>query len=436
MQFSTIYAVFIRDFRKQKKRITLTIIALCWGTISIMLLLGFGEGMHRQLSLNQKGMGEGIAVIWGGQTTIPYRGLGKGRPIMFHAEDVEYLKSRVPELKEVGGEYHRYGVSVRYGKRVVSEHINGVTPNYEEMRFHIPQLGGRMINELDMKLKRRVVFLGDRLMNRLFGSDTTQGMTMEDFFKPGKSTVTSQEVIGKEILINGIPFTVVGVSTHKMQMNAYSGMDQDKATIPATTFKAIFGDPYLDNMVYMPYDVSKMKIAEQKVYEAFSAKYKFDPTDKRAIQIWDVAENQRQFNNMLLGIKIFLGIIGGLTLLIASVGVANIMYVSIKERTREIGIKMAVGARRAYILTQFLLEAMIITFVGGFLGMAISISATEGFKRVNIDSGVLNFMGRPTISMEIGLIVVGILGVLGLLAGFFPALKASSVSPVQSLRYE
>jgi putative ABC transport system permease protein len=165
-------------------------------------------------------------------------------------------------------------------------------------------------------------------------------------------------------------------------------------------------------------------------------KYKFDPTDKRALGIWDVAENQRETDNVLLGIKIFLGIIGGLTLLIAAVGVANIMYVSIKERTREIGIKMAVGARRSYILTQFLLEAILITFTGGFLGMFISVAATEAFKRVDIESEVLAFMGRPTISIEIGLVVVGILGIMGIMAGLFPAMKAASVSPVESLRYE
>src|SRR5512138_2873589 len=138
MQWSTVYNVFVRDFRKQKKRIALTVVALCWGTISIMLLLGFGEGLHRQLTINSKGMGEGISVLWGGQTTIPYKGLGKGRPIMFVPEDVDYLKSRIPELKEIGGEYHRWGVSVKNGTRIVSEHINGVSPNYQTMRNHIP----------------------------------------------------------------------------------------------------------------------------------------------------------------------------------------------------------------------------------------------------------------------------------------------------------
>jgi putative ABC transport system permease protein len=343
----------------------------------------------------------------------------------------------VPELREVGGEYQRWGAEIRNGTRVVSEHVNGVTPNYEEMRYHIPRMGGRMINDLDMKLKRRVVFLGERLMERLFGTDTVKSEDeISDYFSGPKETVKAEDVVGKEVLINGIPFTVVGVMVHKMQMNSYEGMDEDKATIPLTTFRAIFGDPWLDNLIYAPYDLDQMKSVEVKVREALAAKYKFDPKDDRALSLWDVAASNREMNNVLLGIKIFLGIIGGLTLLIASVGVANIMYVSIKERTREIGIKMAVGARRIYILTQFLLEAILITFTGGFLGMGISIAATEIFKRIDIKSDVLSFMGRPTISIEIGLIVVSILGIMGLLAGLFPALRAASVSPVESLRYE
>jgi putative ABC transport system permease protein len=434
MQWSTIYNVFVRDFRKQKKRITLTIVALCWGTISIMLLLGFGEGLSTQMSVNGKGMGEGISVLWPGQTSLPFKGMGKGRPIRFVPEDVDYLKAKIPEMKAVGGEYHRWGTSIKYGDKIVSEHVNGIAPNYKEMRNHIPAIGGRMINDLDMKYKRRVVFLGNKLAERLF-SDKPQNEDLW-FQESPEAKRIQQEAIGKQILINGIPFTVVGVQIHKMQMNSYSGMDADKASIPGTTFEAIFGDPYLDNIIYMPNEVNQMKDVEKKVYEVLGQKYKFDPKDERALGIWDVAENQRETDNVMTGIKIFLGIIGGLTLLIAAVGVANIMYVSIKERTREIGIKMAVGARRSYILTQFLLEAILITFTGGFLGMFISLGITEGFKRIDIQSEVLAFMGRPTISWDIGFVVVAILGVMGIMAGLFPAMKAASVSPVESLRYE
>jgi len=380
-----------------------------------MLLLGFGEGLHQQLSINNKGMGEGIVVLWGGTTSKPYKGLGKGRPIEFIEDDIDYLSRKMPELKYVGGEYSRWGITVKYGDKVLSEHVTGVTPNYEQMRFHIPQMGGRMINAEDVKLRRRVAFLGADLKVRLFGDE---------------------DPIGKQITLNSIPFTVVGVEVKKMQMNMYSGPDGDKVSMPLTTFSAVFGNRYLETVIYSPHSFDNMKGIEKRVFGVMGSKYKFDPTDDKALWVWDVVAGQKEMNLVLMGIQIFLGIIGGLTLLIAGVGVANIMYVSIKERTREIGIKMAVGARKSYILTQFLFEALLITFLGGFFGMAVSYILTEGFKRIPIKSDVLDFMGRPTISWEIGLIVVFILGLLGGLAGLFPALKASSVNPVESLRYE
>ncbi|HVP07758.1 MAG TPA: ABC transporter permease [Candidatus Acidoferrum sp.] len=415
MRTSIVYNVFMRDFRKQKKRITLTLIALAWGTISIMLLLGFGEGLHRQLTVNQKGIGDCIAVLWGGQTTIPYKGMGKGRPIRLHPEDVEFLRTRVSDLAEVGGEYSRWGLKLKYQNTYLNEHVTGIMPNYELMRNFIPQMGGRMINADDMEFKRRVIFIGSSLKNRLF---------------------KEEEAIGKQVIINSIPFTVVGVMIPKMQMSSYEGMDEDQCAMPATTFQAIFGDPYLDDIIYMPKIAKEMKSVETQVRTALASKYKFDPKDDRAVQVWDVAESLREMSKVLIGLKIFLGIIGGLTLLIAGVGVANIMYVSIKERTREIGIKMAVGARKVHILLQFLMEALIITFSGGVLGMVVSYFMIEGFKGIPIKSDVLDFMGRPTLSMGIGITVIVILGLMGLASGLFPAMKAASVNPVDSLRYE
>jgi putative ABC transport system permease protein len=415
MRFSIIYNVFVRDFRKQKKRITLTLVALAWGTISIMLLLAFGEGLHRQMSLNSKGMGDNIGVMWSGQTSIAYKGMGKARPIRLFKEDPEFLAERIPEIKTIGGEYSRWGVKVRYADKVLNEHVSGIPPSYEDMRFHIPQAGGRMVNRVDMEKRRRVVFLGSDIKQRLFGDENP---------------------IGKRITLNSIPFTVIGVMIEKMQMSNYEGMDEDILAIPATTFKAIFGDPWLDYIVYEPHDPDQMPLIERKIFEAMGARYRFDPKDDRALSIWDTVAGSREFDNIMVGIKMFLGIIGFLTLLTASVGVANIMYVSIKERTREIGIKMAVGARKAYILTQFLIEALIITFVGGFGGMAVSYLLTEGFKRIPLESDVLDFMGRPTVSLEVGITVVVILAIMGITSGLFPAMKASSVNPVESLRYE
>lgn len=415
MNLRLIYNLFIRDFRKQKKRIALTMLALVWGTISIMMLLAFGEGLHQQLSVNRAGMGDNIGILWGGSTSIPYRGLGKGRRIPLYKEDPNYLKERIPEIKYIGGEYHRWGAKIKLDNKFLSEHVVGVTPEWEHMRAYIPKAGGRMINALDIEKRRRTAFLGHSLKRRLFGD---------------------VDPIGKQILVHGAPFTIVGVMIDKMQMNSYSGSDTDVLAMPSTTFKAVFGDPFLDNIVYQTEKPGQMKMVEEKIFQAMGAKYRFDPTDDEALSIWDTVEGSREFNNILLGIKIFLGIIGFLTLLIAGVGVANIMYVSIKERTREIGIKIAVGARRSIILTQFLLEALLITFSGGLLGIAISYVITEGFKRIPIESDVLDFMGRPTVSFEIGLAVVLILSCMGIISGIFPAMKAASVNPVESLRYE
>lgn len=418
MNLITVYNLFTRDFRKQKKRITLTLVALAWGTISIMLLLAFGEGLHRQMALNSRGIGDNIGVMWAGQTSKPYQGMGKGRRIHLYKEDPEYLREQVSGIKAIGGEYSRWGVKIRYKDELLTQHVTGIPPVYEQIRFHIPQRGGRMINDLDMELRRRVAFLGSELKKRLFGDE---------------------DPIGKRITLNSIPFTVIGVMIEKMQMSNYEGMDEDVVAIPATTFHAIFGDPYLDDIVFQPENPTYMPAIKDGIYKALAAKNRFDPTDNRALSIWDVVESSREFNNIMMGIKVFLGIIGFLTLLIAGVGVANIMYVSIKERTREIGIKMAVGARKSVILSQFMIEALMITFLGGGAGMGVSYVLTEGFKRMPLPPSALDvmaFMGRPTVSLDIGLVVVGILGMLGLLAGLFPAMKAASTNPVDSLRYE
>jgi len=411
-----IFRLFIRDLKKQRKRITLTIMAIAWGTISIVLLLAFGEGVKRSLTKAQHGMGQDLIVMWGGQTSIPYQGLGKGRRIYFVDEDVELLKKKVPEIETVSGEYQRWGVSMTYKKNTVTEHLTGVYPSFEDMRAHFPQMGGRFINDLDMEYKRRVVFLGNKLKERLFGKD--------------------EDAIGKTIILNNMPFTVIGVMIEKMQMGMYGGPDWDKATIPSTTFKTIFGDKYLNIIVYKPKDPSQIEPVKKKVAGIMGAKYKFDPKDKEALWLWDVIEGQKIFGKVILGFHIFLGIIGGMTLLIAGVGVANIMYVAVKERTREIGIKMALGAKKYQIMSQFLLESLLIAILGGILGIIFSIIIVKAWGAIPVKSDWMQWLGKPTISLDIAIITSVILGAIGILAGIFPSRKAASVNPVESLRYE
>jgi putative ABC transport system permease protein len=410
-----IFRLFFRDLKKQRKKITLTTLAIAWGTFSIVMLLAFGEGLKNQMSKAHHGLGKGIVIMWGGQTTIPYQGLGKGRRIRFNEEDIEILKKRVPGIKNVGGEYSRWGVSMTYGKKTITERVNGLYPCYEEMRTHYPDKGGRFVNDLDLKYRRRVVFLGNNLKDRLMGD---------------------VEAVGKIILINNIPFTVIGVMTEKLQMGMYGGPDEDKASIPATTFKSIWGHNYFYVLVYQVKDPDQADLVEKKVYKVLGSKHKFDPEDERALSIWDAVNQEKEFNKGIVGITIFLGVIGGMTLLIAGVGVANIMYAAVKQRTREIGIKMALGAKKRDIMSQFILESLIIAFFGGGVGIIFTSVVVKILQAIPVEQEGLQFLGKPTISWDIMIVTIVVLGLVGLFSGFFPSRRAATVNPVESLRYE
>lgn len=407
--------LFWRDLRANKKRMTLTLVAVLWGTLSIVLLLAFAEGLKNQLAENSKGLGQGILIIWGGQTTMPYEGMGKGRRVRFYPEDLQEIQRQIPEVEQVGADYFNWGTSITYGKKTVSARTNGVFPSFETMRAHYPQPGGRFLNELDMDRRRRVAFLGDKLAENLFG--------MED-------------PVGKIITIDNMPFTVIGVQIKKQQMGSYSGPDDNKVAIPSTTYSAIWGELRYSNIVIQPRDLNQSEFVKQRLYEVVGKRQKFDPKDKAALSIWDVIEMQKTMDKMMLGLQIFFGVMGFFSLSIAGVGVANIMYAAIKERTVEIGVKMALGAKKRAIMGQFLLEAILICGIGGVLGIVVA-QATCGFLgSVDLNNEALSWLGKPTISVAIGFVTVAILGFIGLISGFFPARRAASVNPVESLRYE
>jgi putative ABC transport system permease protein len=419
LNIALVFKMFWRELRAQKKRMFLTILGIIWGTMSITMLLAFGDGLRGQLNKNQKGMGEGIMIIWGGQTSMPYKGLPRGRPIRFEKDVVDFLNNRIPEIEMIGGEYTRWGQSVANKNKMFNRMVNGVYPEYETMRNMIPEMGGRFINQLDLDLKRRVVFLGNELADDLFGAKTPR-----------------EEIVGQSIEINGMKFTVIGVLKKKMQMGMYSGPDWNRAVIPATTFHSIYGHRYYHNLVVKPHDVNRTEFVERRMIEELSGKYKFNPEDESTIHVWNFIENVKTFNNVMLGMQIFFGLIGGLTLLVAGVGVANIMYVAVKERTTEIGIKMALGAKRFQVMAQFMLEALLIAFIGGAIGILLSVIITKTLGALEFDNEALQWLGKPNISTTIAIVTASILGMIGLVSGFFPSRKAASVNPVESLRYE
>ena len=405
---------FVHDLKAHRLRAFLTLLAITWGTVSVVLLLSFGEGLSTQMTNGLLNAGDRIMIVWGGETGLVFEGLPKGRRIRFVEEDLETLKESIPAIDLASPQY-RKNVTLTYGKFMITTECEAVNPGFEEMRRMYPAAGGRFLDDADVLLQRRVIFLGAVITKEIFGDE---------------------DPIGKTLMVDGVPFTMVGVMQKKIQTSMNNGPDTRRAIIPYSTFRTMYSNKYVNSLVVRPSDPSQQAFVKSELYRVMGRKYRFDPADERALFIWDFIENEKLNNKIALGVEIFLASVGFLTLLVAGVGVANIMYVVVKERTREIGIKMAVGARRRYILSQFIFEALLIAFIGGLIGVVFSWGVVSIVRMLPAEDGAMQFLGRPILSNTVMFFTSGILALVGLLAGLFPARKAASVDPVESLRYE
>jgi putative ABC transport system permease protein len=398
----------LQDVRHQKLRTLLTLLGITWGTVSVALLVAFGEGLQRRIEKNQKGLGESIVIAWPSRTAIPFQGLGKGRRIRIAEEDIEALRREIP-LATFSGEYGRDRSTFRRERVRITPDMSATSPIFAAMRNLIPASGGRYVNDLDVDRRRRVVFLGDKLKQDLFGEG---------------------DAVGKTVMIDNVPFLVVGVMEKKAQDSSYGGRDQDKAYVPDTTFKGLFGQRYVDNFIFQARHPSLVPEATRRVYEVLGRRLKFDPKDKEAVGMWDTTEGEKFLSLFFLTFRVFLGVIGSFTLMVGGLGVSNIMYVVVEERTREIGIKLAVGAKPRYIQAQFLLETLTLTCIGGLLGLVVTFAVLGVFPFLGLDA----YIGTPEASPVVILTTAFLLGAIGLTAGYFPARRASLLDPVVALK--
>lgn len=406
---------FVGDLKTQRTRVGLTLFAVCWGTLSVVLLLAFGEGLKRAVVAGTLGAGERMFSIYGGETTHAFQGLPSGRRIRLKEDDLELLQRSIPEIDVVSASYGRWGTAIASPALRTTAMMEGVTPDFSVLRNMYPVAGGRFLNARDLEMRRRVVFLGDSIARRLY---------------PGG------DAVGQTLLIDGVPFTVVGTMQKKMQMSMNNGPDADRVIIPASTMRTLYDRPYVSSLLVRPREVGRAEHVKRRIYEVLGGRYQFDPADERALGIWDFIEEERTTRLITGGIQIFLGVVGGLTLLVAGIGVANIMYIVVRERTREIGVRRALGARRRHIVGQFVVEALAIALLGGAAGLALATAVVLGVDALPNTNKAMQFLANPKLSWPIGLGTVGILSAIGLLAGYFPARRAAALDPVESLRYE
>ncbi len=406
---------FLHDIRRQKLRTFLTLLAITWGTVAVVILLAFGEGIGNKMVEGLRGGGNRVIFVYGGQTSKPHEGLPVGRRIRLQEEDVGLLTRSIPGIEYISPSYARWNTRIRSEKASTSVFMEGVNPDYEEMRAMYPAAGGRFFNTRDVAQQRRVLFIGNKLAETLFGNESP---------------------IGKQVFVEDVPFTVIGVMAEKFQTSSMQGPDDNRALIPFTTFKTMYGHRYIHSLLVRPTDIQSQDILIDEMKRILGAKYKFDVTDMQALSIWDFIEFEQINQRIALGFQIFMFVVGFFTLLIAGVGVANIMYVVVKERTREIGVKKAVGARRRHIISQFVFESVFISLLGGVIGLGFSATVILGVQSLGLNDGAWQFFGHPVLSQTTMAVTVGILMVIGLVAGVFPARKAASVDPVESLRYE
>ncbi len=400
----------LSTIRKNKLRTFLTGFSVAWGIFMLIILLGSGNGLENGVTKEFAGSAVNTIWVWNGQTSLPYKGMKPGRNIQMNTDDYTEIKRTVKGIDLSSPRLDKWGNNtLSYKKQYGTFNIRTVYPDYKLIE-KLSIVEGRYINNADLTEHRKVTTISTQVVEALF---------------------KGEPAMGKYININGVPFKVIGVFTDD------DGRDENMRMvyIPLTTAQQVFSDK--KNISVMALTVGdatteESKEIEQAVKSKLASLHKFDVSDPRAIGTWNSVENYMKFKKLFAGIRMFIWIIGFGTIVAGIVGVSNIMMIVVKDRTKEIGIRKAMGATPWGIISLILQEAILITSFAGYIGLVLGVVVLEtvGSK---IES---NFFRQPEVDLQIAVYALILLVISGTVAGFIPARKAAAIKPIEALRDE
>ena len=406
----------LRTLWAHKLRTFLTMFGIAWGIVSIVLMVAAGEGLEKGQEEQARNLGKDLMIVFHGRTSMQVGGARAGRVVHWEDDDVAAVQAQSPDCEDAIPELEQDTVRVHSNFNNAAFTVTGSYPPFGHIRtLDVGQ--GRFYNWEDQREARQVAFLGSDAAKQLF---------------PGRNPV------GENIYLNASPFVVIGVMAQKKQDSSYDGWDVNKVFIPFSAMRRDFPDKApgtpttFDQLLVTPKSVEQHEACKHELRAALGKMHNFDPKDKEACPIWDTVQEAKAFRQMTDGMKYFLGAVGIVTLFLGGLGVMNVMMVAVRERTREIGVRKALGAPAHTILKQFFIEALLIAFISGGLGLSVAYGLCA---LVNLLPMPDFFAGLIT-TWQSGALACGLLGTIAVLSALYPARKAASIDPIEALRFE
>ncbi|QIL76168.1 ABC transporter permease [Hymenobacter sp. HDW8] len=399
--------------RRNKLRTFLTAFGVFWGIFMLVLLLGAGKGMENGIFKEFGSGARNSLYISGGKTSIPYNGLKPGREIKLTNVDQDAIRRQIDGVELLATRNRLFGeYTIMRGTKNGSYQVFGASADFFELNGEVLH-SGRLLNPMDVIERRKVMILGEKVRKVLFGDESA---------------------LGQYVQVKGVFFKIVGTFTNTQNQ----GRNEERAYTPFSTFQTTFNQyNQVQLMGLTTHAGIPVKQVEDQVRVLLATRHKFDPTDKEALNLENNEEEVQRFQGLFTGIKLFVSIIGVLTLVAGVVGVSNIMLIIVQERTREIGVRKALGATPWSIISMILQESVVITGLSGYLGLLAGVAVLDAVRyALDQAGGTTSYFDRPEVDVTVAISAILLLVIAGAIAGLVPAMKAANVKPIEALRAE